>query len=77
LMLADSARSIGAGIVVGFAAAVGVSRLLRSELFGATPFDPLVFGAVALVLTIAGVLATIVPARRAATVDPTLALRQD
>jgi macrolide transport system ATP-binding/permease protein len=77
LMLADSARSIGAGIVVGFAAAVGVSRLLRSELFGATPFDPLVFGAVALVLTIAGVLATIVPARRAARVDPTLALRQD
>jgi predicted permease len=77
LMLGDSARSIGAGIVVGFAAAVGVSRLLRSELFGATPFDPVVFGATALVLTIAGVLATLIPARGAARIDPTIALRQD
>jgi putative ABC transport system permease protein len=56
---------------------VGVSRLLRSELFGATPFDPVVFGATALVLTIAGVLATLIPARGAARIDPTIALRQD
>jgi putative ABC transport system permease protein len=77
LMLRDSARSISAGIIVGFAAAVGVSRLLRSELFGATPFDPVVFGATALALTIAGVLATLIPARRAARIDPTTALRQD
>lgn len=77
LMLGDSARSIGAGIVMGFAAAVGVSRLLRSELFGATPFDPVVFGATALILAIAGALATLIPARRAARIDPTTALRNE
>ena len=77
LMLRDSARSTGAGIIVGFAAAVGVSRLLRSELFGASPFDLVVFGATALALAIAGALATLVPARRAARIDPTIALRQD
>jgi len=77
LMLRDSARSIGAGIITGFAAAVGVSRLLQSELFGATPFDPVVFGATAAVLAIAGALATFIPARRAARIDPTTALRDE
>ncbi|HEX8942189.1 MAG TPA: ADOP family duplicated permease [Gemmatimonadaceae bacterium] len=77
LMVRDSARSIVAGIITGFAAAVGVSRLLQSELFGATPFDPVVFGAIAGVLAVAGVLATFVPARRAARIDPTIALRDE
>jgi predicted permease len=77
LMLRDSARSILAGVVIGFAAAIGVSRLLRSELFGATPFDPIVFGATALVLTVAGAMATFIPARRAARVDPITALRHE
>lgn len=77
LILRDSARSIVAGIVTGFAAAVGVSRLLRSELFGATPFDPVVFGATAVALAVAGVLATFIPARRAARIDPITALRHE
>ena len=64
------------GIVIGFVAAVGVSRMLQSELFGATPFDPLVFGAVRAGAAVAGgLLATYVPARRAARIDPTARLR--
>jgi predicted permease len=77
LILRDSAGSIVAGIVTGFAAAVGVSRLLRSELFGATPFDPVVFGATAVALAVAGVLASFIPARRAARIDPITALRHE
>jgi predicted permease len=77
LMLRDSARSVLAGIVSGFAAAIGVSRLLRSELFGATPFDPVVFGATAAVLAVAGAMATFIPARRAARIDPVTALRHE
>jgi ABC-type antimicrobial peptide transport system permease subunit len=77
LILRDSAGSIVAGIVTGFAAAVGVSRLLRSQLFGATPFDPVVFGVTAVALAVAGVLASFIPARRAARIDPITALRHE
>jgi predicted permease len=77
LILRDSAGSIVAGIVTGFAAAIGVSRLLRSELFGATPFDPVVFGATAVALAVAGALASFIPARRAARIDPISALRHE
>jgi predicted permease len=77
LMLRDSARSILGGVVIGFAAAIGVSRLLRSELFGATPFDPVVFVATVAILTMAGAMATFIPARRAARVDPITALRHE
>jgi ABC-type antimicrobial peptide transport system permease subunit len=77
LLLRDSTRSIAVGVVTGFAAAIAVSRLLRSELFGATPFDPAVFAATAIVLAAAGALATFIPARRAARIDPTTALREE
>jgi ABC-type antimicrobial peptide transport system, permease component len=70
LLLRDSGRSISAGVVTGFAAAIAVSRLIRSELFGATPFDPVVFGATAIVLAAAGALATFIPARRAVRTRP-------
>jgi len=77
LMLRDSAFSIFGGVITGFAAAIGVSRLLRSQLFGATPFDPAVFVATVAILTAAGAIATFIPARRAARVDPITALRHE
>jgi ABC-type antimicrobial peptide transport system permease subunit len=77
LLLRDTGRAIAAGTVIGFAAAIAVARILRSELFGASAFDPVVFAATACVLAVAGVAATYVPARRAARIDPMLALRHD
>jgi hypothetical protein len=77
LLLRDTGRAIAAGIVIGFAAAIAVARMLRSELFGASAFDPTVFAATAVVLAVAGIVATYVPARRAARVDPMLALRHE
>jgi len=55
--------------------ALGATRGLSRFLFGVSPFDPLTFGGVAVVLFLAGVAATVLPARRATKVDPVVALR--
>lgn len=65
------------GIVIGLVVALGVTRGLSRFLFGVSPFDPLTFGAVAGVLLVAGVVATLFPARRATRVDPVVALRTE
>ena len=64
----------GIGIVVGLAAAATLTWLMSTLLFGITPLDPVTYVAVAVVLTTATVLASYVPARRAASVDPVEAL---
>ena len=47
LVLRDTGRAIGVGIAIGLVAAVGVARMMQSEVFGASPFDPVVFAATA------------------------------
>lgn len=66
---------IGAGI--GTAAALAGSRFIQKLLFQVTPTDPLTFGAVLIVLSIIAFLACYLPARRAASVDPMIALRYE
>jgi len=68
---------IGAGAAVGLALSAALSRLLAALLFGVTPLDPLTFGAVAIVLVLTAVAATIGPAWRAVRIDPVTALRGD
>lgn len=63
------------GVVVGLAAALALVRGLESLLYGVQPFDPLAFTAVCLVLLVAASAAAFVPARRAASVDPAVALK--
>ncbi len=65
------------GLTAGLAGAVAADQWIRSLLFGVTPADPTTFAAVGCALTVTAVLATYVPARRAASVDPTDALRSD
>ena len=65
------------GMTLGLALAAGVSRLVAGALFEVQPRDPVTFGAVVAVLSIAGLLACYVPARRAARVDPLNAMRAD
>jgi ABC-type antimicrobial peptide transport system permease subunit len=72
-----AARVIAAGMLVGVLIAVTASRTLRSLLFGVTATDPAMYAAVVLLLVVSSATACLLPARRAALVDPMIALRQE
>jgi predicted permease len=65
------------GLGLGLPAAIGLARLLRAQLFGLTPHDPLTIASATALLAFVTVLAGLVPARRAMRVDPILALRYE
>ena len=67
--------AVALGILLGVGAAFGVTRFLESQLYGLTPNDPLTMVVAALVVAIVTAVSAIVPARRAARVDPVRALR--
>jgi predicted permease len=67
----------GIGVVIGLGAAAAVAQLLRALLYGVSPLDPLSFAVVSLVLIVAAVLASFLPASRAASVNPVEALRAE
>ena len=63
------------GIVIGLAAALAGSRLIASVLYGVSPRDPVVFTSMAIALQLVALIACWLPARRAAALSPTIALR--
>ncbi len=67
----------GIGVIAGFAAAVALGRLIASQLFQVSPFDPITFALTATVLITTALLASVIPARRASKVDPMVALRYE
>jgi putative ABC transport system permease protein len=67
----------GIGIAVGIAVAAGLARLMTSLLFNVSPLDGVTYGAVSFVLASAAVLASYLPARRAAALNPVHALRAE
>ncbi|MHB1097850.1 MAG: ABC transporter permease [Gemmatimonadaceae bacterium] len=77
LVLGGSMRLAAAGAILGLLAAVAITRVLRSMLYGVGVADPLTFAAVALLVTVVTLVASYVPARRALQVDPAEALRAD
>jgi putative ABC transport system permease protein len=77
MMLKQGMRLLGAGLILGFAGAVALSRVIRSLLFGVSANDPLIYGAVTLVLAAAALLACWIPARRASRVNPMITLRAE
>jgi putative ABC transport system permease protein len=68
---------VAIGLVIGLGAGLGASRLMRSVLYGVTATDPVTYAGVVLVLIVVAAAACILPARRAAAVDPILALRAE
>ena len=77
MVVTDGARMTLAGAVIGIAAAVGLTRLMSDLLFGVSPLDPFTFTAVALLLCGIALFACYLPARRAAKLDPMVALRYE
>jgi ABC-type antimicrobial peptide transport system permease subunit len=77
LIMREAAWLAGVGIGVGLFCAVGAATLIRGLLFGVRSWDASTLAAVALVLAIFALLASYIPARRAARVDPMVALRYE
>jgi predicted permease len=77
MVLRQGATMALVGVTIGIVAALGLTRLMTSLLFGVTPRDPLTFGLVAALLMLVALLACYVPARRAMKVDPVVALRYE
>jgi len=77
LVLAECMRRIAIGLAVGLPLAFAATRALRAALVGVSPSDPITFLGVVSVLVLAGALGCVIPARRAARVDPVVALRTD
>jgi ABC-type antimicrobial peptide transport system permease subunit len=76
-ILAQGARFAVVGIAIGIVLAAGLAQLLKGLLLGVSPFDPVTYAAVAALLIVICLVASFVPARRATTVDPLVALRAD
>ena len=75
LVVRQGAAPVVLGVVIGCAAALAATRLLRSGLFGVQPSDPLTFGVTIVVMLATAAAAAFLPARRASRVPPTRALR--
>ncbi len=77
MVLRQGFALIGLGAAVGLTAGAGLTRFLESLLYGVSPLDGVTFAAVTAALAAAGTVAILLPARRAATVDPVVAMRTD
>jgi predicted permease len=77
MVVKQGARIAGIGLLVGLAGAFGLTRLMRALLFGVNPMDPVTLASVLISLFGVALLASYLPARRAASVNPLVALRAD
>jgi putative ABC transport system permease protein len=75
LVFRQAATPVALGLIAGIALSAALTRVLATQLFGVTPSDPLTFAVVVLGLAAVGLIASVVPATRAASVDPTTTLR--
>ncbi|HSJ10214.1 MAG TPA: FtsX-like permease family protein, partial [Longimicrobiales bacterium] len=75
MVVGQGARLVVIGLALGALASVALARLVQGMLFGVSPTEPAVFGAVLVLLSVTALVACVVPARRAMSVDPMVAMR--
>lgn len=77
LILREGMTLVGFGLALGLLAALIATRLLAGFLYGVSATDPVTFGGIVAILTVAALIASLIPARRAARVDPLVAIRYE
>ena len=77
LIMRSGLQLVGIGLLAGLAAAAGAAQLIQALLFNVQPFEPLVYGGVALLFAAVAALACLLPSLRASRIDPLVALRAD
>jgi predicted permease len=77
MVVRESMSTVGVGLVIGIGAALALSRLLSSMLYEISPSDPWAIGATAVTLLSVALVASFIPARRAANIDPLITMRAD
>jgi putative ABC transport system permease protein len=77
MVLRSAFSQIGIGMALGIPAAIGAGKLMTDQLFGVTPWNPIMLALAVLTLGLAALLASAIPARRAAGVEPMVALRNE
>ena len=77
MVLGEALKLTAFGLVAGVLGALGLTRLLANLLYGVQPADSATFGVVSLLLLAVAVVAGYIPARRAARIDPMIALRHE
>jgi ABC-type antimicrobial peptide transport system permease subunit len=77
MVLREAFCQVGIGLALGIPAAIGAGHVIASQLFGVSPWDPLMLSGATLLLALAALIAAIIPARRAMRVDPMVALRYE
>jgi ABC-type antimicrobial peptide transport system permease subunit len=77
MILRGAFWQVGIGLGIGIPAAIGTGYLIASQLFGVSPWNPLLLTGAAALLGLAALVAALIPARRAASIDPMQALRSE
>ncbi len=77
MVLRGAFAQVGIGLLIGLPAAVGAGKLMHSQLFGVQPWDPVMLALATLLLALAAFVASVIPAWRAAGVEPMVALRTE
>ncbi len=77
MILRSAFLQVGIGLAFGIPAAIGIGKLMTDQLFGVKPWDPIMLTLATVLLALAALLASVIPARRAAGVEPIVALRNE